>query len=71
LRAEAGILDGKLKVGGSFTWKNESQQRVSSGQSATETFFLTMPSADYSGSTVMYLYIDKIYKTFMVSPIGP
>ena len=61
----------RLRVSDSFTWKHDSQQRVTSGTSDAETFFLTMPSLDYSGTTVMYLYIDKIYKTFMVSPIGP
>jgi hypothetical protein len=59
------------KVSGSFTWKHESQQTMSTGSSNTETFLLSMPSTEYTGPTNMYLYIDKIYNTFMVSPIRP
>jgi hypothetical protein len=62
-----GPLFMQLKVSNQFTWTNESKNVNTVATSDTETLFVEMPSFQYSGPTVLYVYVDKIYKTFMVS----
>ena len=67
ISATTGILFTKLKISDQFTWSSESKNTNTAATSDTETFFLTMPTVEYTGPTNLYLYVDKIYKTFMTS----
>lgn len=60
-----------LKVSDTFTWGNSSSQKASTGSSETETVVLSMPSSAYTGPTDLYVYVDTIYKTFLLSFVSP
>jgi hypothetical protein len=65
------VLSNELEVSGKHTWTSSSSSTNSQSGSNTQTVVLTMPSATYTGPTNMYVYVDKIYKTFMFSFLAP
>ncbi len=65
------VLVGKFNATDKWTWSNGSSTSNYSGNSSTLSVNLAQPSAAYLGPTVLYVYVDKIYKTLMYSFIGP
>ncbi|HEX9200450.1 MAG TPA: VCBS repeat-containing protein, partial [Acidobacteriaceae bacterium] len=56
-----------VKESNTFTWSHSSTNSNKTGSTSTSAFALASPSATYSGPTVLKVYIDTIYKTFMFS----
>jgi hypothetical protein len=61
----------RLSISDQFTWTYETKNTRSSARSDTETLALTLPSPGYTGPTVLYVYVDKMYQTFLLSFVGP
>ena len=60
-----------LKDGTSWTWENSSSATNTATNKAAQALTLHKPSATYAGPTLVYVYIDKIYKTEMFSYLPP
>jgi hypothetical protein len=61
------LVSAKMSHSASFTFKHSSSKTNTSGTSSTKQLCLDMPSAEYDGPTHLYVYVDTIYKTFMLS----
>jgi hypothetical protein len=67
LGLEGTILSQKFSADNSWTWENSSSTANTSSTATTARLYLNQPSASYTGSTVLYVYVDKVYKTFLYS----
>jgi hypothetical protein len=65
--ASTSLPGGFLKASSKFTWTNSSTQSNKTGSSNASSFTLSNPSSAYNGPTVLFVYMDTIYKTFMFS----
>lgn len=65
------VVSAKLASTTSFSFTNTSSKSASSTTASTKQLCLDMPSASYLGPTNLYVYIDTIYKTFMLSAQPP
>jgi hypothetical protein len=65
------IIGNKLKVSNTYTWTNASSQSNSSSSANSSTVSVAMPSANYAGPSDIYVYVDTVYKTFVLSFLNP
>jgi hypothetical protein len=56
-----------FKDASKFTWTFSGSNKVALGDSENETLVVSMPSAGYTGPTDLYVYVDKVFKTFLFS----
>lgn len=64
-------LSQKINASDSWTWSHSSATTNTSTSSVSEQVTLRQPSAGYAGPTVVYVYVDKVYKTLMYSFLPP
>jgi hypothetical protein len=64
-----GIAKVTLKDTLSWAWTNESSQSTSVGRSESASVTVGGPAFGYSGSTIMQVYFDTLYRTFAFAPI--
>jgi hypothetical protein len=60
-------LGSLLKVSDTIDFTNSSTQSNKTGSTATSTLILVSPPQSVSGQSTIFVYEDKIYKTFMFS----
>ena len=68
------ILFGKFNASDTWTWRNSSSTANSVTQGASQKVTLRQPTSAYVGPTVVYVYVDMIYKTLLYSfepPVVP
>jgi hypothetical protein len=63
----SGGLTSLLKASDTIDFTNSSTQSNKTGSTATSTLILVSPPQSVAGQSTMFVYEDKIYKTFMFS----
>jgi hypothetical protein len=56
-----------LKLSDTLTFTNSSALSNKTGSTSSSGFTLSLPSSPYSGPSTLYVYVDRVYKTFMFS----
>lgn len=54
-----------------WEWVSKSSHSIAEGNSQSASFKLASPKVGYKGSTVMQVYFDTIYKTFVFALVPP
>jgi hypothetical protein len=62
-----GLLSAKLTVANSFTWTQNNQFSSSQGSTVSALTSITQPAFEYTGPTVLNIYLDTIFNTFVFS----
>jgi len=60
-----------LKGSDTWTWSHSSSATNTSTSQSTEQVSLHQPTAGYTGSTLVFVYVDKVYKTILFSFVPP
>jgi hypothetical protein len=63
------IFKASLKLDGSWEWTSTSGSSESTGSSETSSVTITGPSFGYEGPTLMEVFYDTIYRTFLFRPL--
>lgn len=64
-------LHQKLNASNTWSWSDSSSTTNTSTSSVSMQVSLHQPSQGYLGPTIVYAYVDKIYKTLMYSFLAP
>jgi hypothetical protein len=69
LKESAGALGTSLKASESFTWTNSRTVANITSSTNTASATITCPSPNYNGPTLMAVYWDTLYGSFLFEPV--
>ena len=62
-----GLFKASMTATTGMTFSHSTSQRNTTGSSTTQSFTLTQPPYGYAGPTIVRVYLDKVWKTFVFS----
>lgn len=65
-----GVVKTKMNVALGWTWTNSSERSTSEGSTQTATVTVGSPSFGYTGSSLMEVYYDSLFKSYMFAPVS-
>jgi hypothetical protein len=68
---DVGLFKAKLTASTNWTWSSSSSSKMSTGSGSTDSFTVGQPAFGYTGGTNLYVYEDKIYKTYAFALSAP